>query len=85
MYYTAHTIFRVYWSIYFPDFLSIVQLDVLEHIFRKLSLQKISINLNNIDMSLLRTSYISTGSSSNNILDFKLVRLVVYIHGKTLS
>ena len=56
MYYTAHTIFRGIGA-YFPDFLSIVQLGVLEHIFRKLSLKKISINLNNIDMSLLRTSY----------------------------
>ena len=30
---------------------------VLEHIFRELSLKKIYINLNNIDMLLLRTSY----------------------------
>ena len=30
-------------------------------------------------MLLLRTSYIVTGSSSNNILNLKLVRLGVYI------
>ena len=30
---------------------------VLEHIFRELSLKKIYINFNNIDMLLLRTSY----------------------------
>ena len=30
-------------------------------------------------MLLLRTSYIGTGSSSNNILNFKLVRLGVYM------
>ena len=33
--------------------------------------------LNNIDMILLRTSYIGTGSSSNIILNCKLVRLGV--------
>ena len=48
------------------------------HIFRELSLKKIYINLNNINMFLLRTSY-STGSSSNNILNFKLVCLGVYM------
>ena len=52
---------------------------VLEHIFRELSLKKIYINLNNIDMLLLRTIAIVTGSSSNNILNFKLVRLGVYM------
>ena len=30
--------------------------------------------LNNIDMVLLRTSYICTGTSSNTILDYNLVR-----------
>ena len=54
-----------------------MQLGVLERIFRELSLKKIYINLNNIDMLLLRT--IATGSSSNNILNFKLVRLGVYM------
>ena len=42
---------------YSPDFLPIVQLGVLEHIFCELSLKKIYINLNNIDVLLLRTSY----------------------------
>ena len=38
------TLYLGYWS-------------VLEHIFRELSLKKMYINLNNIDMLLLRTSY----------------------------
>ena len=33
--------------------------------------------LNNIDMVLLRTSYICTGTSSNTILDYNLVRFGV--------
>ena len=47
---------------------------VMEHIFRELSLKKIYINLNNID-----NIAIVTGSSSNNILNFNLVRLGVYM------
>ena len=52
---------------------------VLEHIFRELSCKKIYIKLNNIDMLLLRTIAIGTGFSSNNILNFKLVHLGVYM------
>ena len=33
--------------------------------------------LNNIDMVLLRTSYICTGTSSNTILDYNLMRFGV--------
>ena len=47
--------------------------------FCELSLKKIYINLNNIDMLLLRTIAIVTGSSWNNILNFKLVRLGVHM------
>ena len=51
---------------------------VLEHIFRELSLNKIYINLNNIDMLLLRASY-SYGVFLEYILNFKFVRLGVYM------
>ena len=50
---------------------------VLEYSFRELSLKKIYNYLNNIDMVLLRTSYICTGTSSKTILDYNLVRFGV--------
>ena len=54
---------------------------VLEHIFSELSLKKIYINLNNINMLLLLCCALAivTGCSLNNILNFKLVRLGVYM------
>ena len=56
---------------------------VLEHIFRELSLKKIYINLNNIDMLLLRTSY-SYGVFLES--HFKLqISASWSIYGKTLS
>ena len=55
----------------------------------KLSYENIYKYLNNIDMILLRTSYIDMGSSSNIILTCNLVRLGVYIvkicHEKMLT
>ena len=55
----------------------------------KLSYENIYKYLNNIDMILLRTSYIGMGSSSNIILTCNLVRLGVYMvkicHEKMLT
>ena len=64
---------------YSPDFLSIVQLGVFWSAFSvNFLVRSIYINLNNIDMLLLRISC-SYGVFRNNILNFKLVRLGVYM------
>ena len=56
--YFVHTIFRGIGA-YFPCrfLVKCATWCVLGHIFSELSLKKIDINLNNIDMLLLRTSY----------------------------
>ena len=76
MYYCA--LFLGYCSIYSPDFLSLVRFCVfwstvsVNFLFRKYYNY-----LNNIDMVLLRTIAICTGTSSNTILDYNLVRFGV--------
>ena len=76
---------------YSPDFLLIVQFGVFWSTFSVIFLLRKYIYkyLNNIDMILLRTSYIGTGSSSNIILTCNLVRLGVYMvkicHEKMLT
>ena len=77
---TAHTIHRDIGA-YSPDFLSIMQFGVFWSTFSVNFLLRKYIYkyLNNIDMILLRTSYIGTGSSSNIILNCKLVRLGVHM------
>ena len=67
---------------YSPDFLSIVQFGVFWTPFPGyFSWENIYKYLNNIhvDMILLRTIAIGTGSSSNTILNCNLVRLGVYM------
>ena len=49
-------IFKGDWSILPKLLVNCATCCVLEHIFRELSLKKIYISLNNIDMLLLRTS-----------------------------
>ena len=56
MYYCAHYIYG-YLSILPRFIVNCATWCVLEHIFRGFSLKKIYINVNNIDMLLLRTSY----------------------------
>ena len=58
---------------------------VLEYRFRELSLKKYYNYLNNIDMALLRTSYICTGASSNTILDYMQFSAFWSMHDKTSS
>ena len=68
----------LYWSI-LPRFLvNGATWCVLEHILRELSLKKIYISLNNIDMLLLRTSY-RYGVFLKYFFNFKLVRIEVYM------
>ena len=76
MYYCALS--KGYCSIYSPDFLSLVRFDVFwSTVSVNFLLRKYYNYLNNIDMVLLRTSYICTGTSSNTILDYNLVRFGV--------
>ena len=79
MYYYAHYIRGI--GAYSPDFLSIVQFGVFWSTFSVNFLFRIYIYkyLNDIDMILLRTIAIGTGSSSSIILNCNLVRLGVYM------
>ena len=63
--------------IYSPDFLSLVRFGVFwSTVSVNFLLRKYYNYLNNIDMALLRTSYMY-GASSNTILDYNLVRFGV--------
>ena len=77
MYYCAHYI-QGYWSILTKFLVNCATWCVLEHIFRELSLKNIYINLNN-KICYCCALAIGTGSSSNNILNFKLVHLGIYM------
>ena len=72
----------VYWRI-LPRFLVTCAIwCVLEYIFHELSLKIIYIIIKItyiVDMVLLRTSYICTGTSSNTILNCNSVRFGVYM------
>ena len=77
MYVLLHTIFRGI-AAYSPDFLSLVRFCVFwSTVSVNFLLRKHYNYLNNIDMVLLRTSNIYTGTSSNTILDYNLVRFGV--------